>query len=71
MSDVIKNEYTCSACGETFNRGRPEEDALKEKDDLFPDIPIEECAIVCDDCFKEIMDFKEPGLQRYKKPEKK
>ena len=46
--------FTCEECGETFKRIRPEGEALAEKNLLFPDVPLEECAIVCDDCFKKL-----------------
>jgi hypothetical protein len=50
-------EFTCAECGETYGRQRTEEEALEEKDALFPDVPIEDCAIVCDDCFKKLMPY--------------
>ena len=75
MSEIERNrksnKFTCSCCGKTFNRIWTKKEALKEKDELFPDVPIEHCAKVCDDCFKEIMDFNEPGLQRYNKPDER
>lgn len=50
------NEYRCSLCGETFKKGWTEVEALKEKNEIWgEDFPIDDCSLVCDDCFKEIM----------------
>ena len=48
--------YTCSICKGVFEKGWSDEEALKETEEIFGDVPIEECDIVCDDCFKEIME---------------
>lgn len=49
--------YKCENCGKEFTKGWTDEEALSEKDELFPDTPIEDCAFVCDVCFKKIIDF--------------
>ena len=48
--------FQCSICGLTFEKKWPDEDALKEKEALFGDIPIEACELVCDVCFNELME---------------
>lgn len=48
----MDNNFTCAACGETFEKAISDEKALAEKDALFPDVPIDECTMVCDDCWK-------------------
>ena len=48
------NEYKCAMCGNIYKKGWSEEDAIAEKNELFGNIPIEECDIICDDCFKQI-----------------
>lgn len=48
--------FTCSDCGDTFEAGRPDEEAQQEALENFGrrgDAPG--MAIVCDDCYKEIM----------------
>lgn len=57
--------YTCNNCKKTFESDWSDEDALQEKTNLFPILPIEKMSLVCDDCFKQIMEFNEPGLKRY------
>lgn len=54
MSALGPNEYICAMCGGRFERGRPVEEALAEKEKYFPDEPLEDCAEVCDDCFQKI-----------------
>jgi len=47
-----KDEYRCEVCGGVFQKGRSDEEAIAEKEKLFSDVPLEDCGIVCDDCFK-------------------
>lgn len=51
---IKENEYQCANCGEIYEKGWTEEEALKEKEENFRDIPINKCAVVCDDCYKKI-----------------
>jgi DNA-directed RNA polymerase subunit RPC12/RpoP len=53
---VVSTTYTCDECGGTFKRDWSDEEALEESRILFGDIPEEERAIVCDMCYKRIMD---------------
>jgi DNA-directed RNA polymerase subunit RPC12/RpoP len=54
MTDA-PNEYTCAICGGTFKKGWSDEDAAAELRTNWPGIPPEDCAIVCDDCFRRIL----------------
>lgn len=51
----MTDEYTCDNCGRTFEKTWSDDDALAEATELFGEIPPEERAIVCDDCWREIM----------------
>jgi rubredoxin len=51
----MKTEITCDNCGLVFESDWSEEEALAEKERLFGDFPLEDCAHVCDECFKAIM----------------
>ena len=31
---------------------------INEKTKMYPDVPVEDCEIVCRDCFTKIMDLK-------------
>lgn len=49
-----QNQYTCAQCGETFDKGWSDDEALAELGTTWA-IPIEDCAIVCDDCYNMMM----------------
>lgn len=51
----IGDYYMCKICGGVFEKEISDSEALKEKDELFPETLIEDCEIICDDCFKKIM----------------
>jgi hypothetical protein len=46
--------YTCAACGGR-SKSRPDEEALAEAHELFGDMPKEELAVVCNDCWRKLM----------------
>lgn len=60
-----QNEFTCSICKGVFPKGQSDEEALKEKDILFPDLEMDELVIGCEPCYIKVMDFNEPGQKRY------
>lgn len=48
------NNFTCSICGQTFEKGLTDEE---EKEQFYNEFPEEEfdldnCEYVCEDCFK-------------------
>lgn len=45
-------EYTCAICGETFGKGRSDEEAAAELKRDFG-VPVELCLPVCDDCYRD------------------
>lgn len=49
---IKKNQFQCSACGGIFDKGWSDKDALHEFRESYPTMPMEEAAIICDDCFK-------------------
>lgn len=46
--------YICDICHGTFESGWSDEDALTELKELWGDVPIDECGVVCDDCWQQI-----------------
>lgn len=56
MSDT----YKCAMCGEENEKAWTDEEALKEKELLFPGVPLSGCVIVCDTCFEE----SRPGIDK-------
>lgn len=57
MAEIAANEYRCENCRRVFQYAWTEEEALAEKDALFPDVPVEHCAVVCDDCFNAMNNY--------------
>jgi hypothetical protein len=47
--------FKCDVCGVVFESGWSEQEALAEKDELFPETDIKDCGVVCDDCFKKVV----------------
>ncbi len=65
-----ENQFKCAKCDGVFNKALTEEEAIKEKNELWGDIPLEKCELVCDDCFNEIHPEKNLEIARkagYKK----
>jgi DNA-directed RNA polymerase subunit RPC12/RpoP len=52
------NEYQCAKCGNVYNKGWTDEEAKAEACEVFPGLDSdnhEESAILCDDCYNEMM----------------
>jgi DNA-directed RNA polymerase subunit RPC12/RpoP len=49
------DSYRCVVCGEEFVSAWTDEEAREELDKKFPGVPIEECELVCDDCYQKLM----------------
>lgn len=47
--------FRCEQCGGTFEKGWSDEDAEAERGAEFPSVPHEECALVCGDCYNQMM----------------
>lgn len=48
------NEYRCASCGETFEKGRSDDEAKEELSNTFPGWDEDDCDLVCDDCWKKM-----------------
>lgn len=55
MPKIADLRYICDRCGGEFDCGWSDLEATKEQETLFPGLPRERQALVCDDCFKIIM----------------
>ncbi len=65
MKKLKSNEFQCYMCKGWFTKTRPESEALAEKERLWGDIPLEELAVICDDCFKIVDPEKPENGERY------
>ena len=45
-------QYTCAACGKTFESEWSHEEAMAESKALFGKFQPDELAVICDDCFQ-------------------
>jgi Fe2+ or Zn2+ uptake regulation protein len=52
---VHAGHYCCDACNGVFKMGWSEEEAAAEAEENFPELRVEDRAIVCDDCFNRMM----------------
>lgn len=50
----MSNEYTCKYCSGTFTKGWTDKEAKAELEDNYPGFTEDDCALICDDCYKEI-----------------
>lgn len=55
MTALGPNEYRCNVCKGVFDKGWSDEEAKAELDSgIFGDVPVEECDVACDDCWKKM-----------------
>jgi hypothetical protein len=56
-SEAGQNQYRCAWCGNVYDLERnedwSEEKARAEKERDFPGVPMEQCVVVCDDCYQK------------------
>lgn len=55
-----KNEYKCDLCKGVFKKGWSDKESFAEMRRDFGNLPKEEQAIVCDDCYKKITNYYSP-----------
>ena len=51
----MAEQYTCAACGNTYEEGWSDEEARAEYAEVFPGCSIDEADIVCDPCYQEMV----------------
>lgn len=51
---AVMEMFVCEMCGEKFAKAISDAEALEETHQIFGDVPKEELAVVCDDCFKKL-----------------
>lgn len=61
-NNAIIGEYVCSHCGETFQKTRPDEVAMEEFNQAFPN--DNDPVIVCEDCYLEFMKWYKNKINR-------
>ena len=51
-------DYTCAMCQGTFTAARDSSEALTESEIRSGELAKEDLAIICDDCFRKMMEKK-------------
>lgn len=53
MPDELKqNQYECAVCRGIFDKGWSDEEAKEELQQEFPGYSVDDCDIVCENCYK-------------------
>ena len=52
MTENKSNKFRCANCDGVFTKKWSDEEAQAELAERFPNRNVEDCAIVCDDCYK-------------------
>lgn len=55
------NEYQCAMCRGVFEYAWTEEEAVAEKERDFRAVPLEDCAVICDDCYQRVRPDTHPA----------
>ena len=55
MDKLDKDQFRCGECGQVFVKGWTDEECLEEMKETFGNIPEEQRAYVCDECYKKLM----------------
>jgi hypothetical protein len=55
---LAPHEFWCVICQKIYNKGWSDEEAAAEKSELHPNVPYEECDMVCDDCFVVLEEWR-------------
>lgn len=53
------NEYRCAQCKGVFEKGWSEEEAVAELNETFPGATVQECSVICEDCYQEMKEMFE------------
>lgn len=57
---LAPNEYRCALCHQVYTKAWSDEEALAETAQYWPDVPQEELAVVCDECWQKIDPARHP-----------
>lgn len=52
----MSNTFRCAECGKTFKKARTDKEALEDLNKEFPDMPVSECVVVCENCYQVLVD---------------
>lgn len=52
---MSKETFQCAVCGGIFTPTWDDSEAVQEFEENFPGYSVDDCDIVCDDCYNQIM----------------
>lgn len=53
--------YTCDECGATHEKGWTDAEATAEMVANFGELDADDIAVVCDDCYRKMVAWKDPA----------
>jgi len=56
---LAPNEYRCMLCGQVYEKGWSEEEAMAESRAIWGQIPQQNLAVICDECWQKIRPDKQ------------
>lgn len=54
MADILPGKFQCDMCGGIFDEDADPNVPLAELRENFGDVPVSECAQVCDACYEQV-----------------
>lgn len=46
--------YTCEMCENTYEKGRPDDEAKAEAAEQWPDVDDDDMGVICDNCYRKM-----------------
>jgi hypothetical protein len=51
----MTEQFTCARCKRTFDKTRSDAEADQERLELWGNVPMEECDVICEECFQDVV----------------
>jgi len=51
---IADNEYQCTMCDGVFEKGRSDDEAMKESKEKWGAVPEDDLGVVCDSCYLQM-----------------
>jgi len=58
MTEEKNNKFVCFVCRQTFTKKLSDKEALEQLEEQFGDWDVNDCELVCEDCFNKIIKSK-------------
>lgn len=54
----VGDKYTCAVCSEVFETNWTEAEALAELKKTYGDVSVQDCEMVCDECYISFLSWR-------------